>query len=207
MQELIYGPFLSLKQARAQGLKRYYTGKPCKNGHVAVRFVQGSQCVICKALWASKSQKRNKTAKNARQKRYREKHRDELRQSGRDRYASFSPERKAKYIRERNDYHLDNPDVAKRCYRKNPHLSYIHTVAYRARLNKVSVELTQGEAAMIKAIYAQMKRLNVEAGFAKYHVDHVIPVSKGGIHHPSNLQILTATENLKKGAKYKQNAA
>ena len=118
MQELIYGPFLSLKQARAQGLKRYYTGKPCKNGHVAVRFVQGSQCVTCKALWASKSQKRNKTAKNARQKRYREKHRDELRQSGRDRYASFSPERKAKYTRERSDYHSRNPEVARRCYRK-----------------------------------------------------------------------------------------
>jgi len=31
-----------------------------------------------------------------------------------------------------------------------------------------------------------------------YHVDHIHPLSKGGAHHPMNLQILTAEENLKK---------
>jgi len=35
----------------------------------------------------------------------------------------------------------------------------------------------------------------------QHHVDHIIPLSKGGLHHPDNLQILTAEENLKKGAK------
>jgi len=29
-------------------------------------------------------------------------------------------------------------------------------------------------------------------------VDHVIPVAKGGLHHPDNLQIITAEDNLKK---------
>jgi len=31
-------------------------------------------------------------------------------------------------------------------------------------------------------------------------VDHIKPVSKGGSNYPDNLQILTAEENLKKGA-------
>ena len=38
-----------------------------------------------------------------------------------------------------------------------------------------------------------------------YHVDHIIPIAKGGAHHISNLQYLPAKENLKKGAKIRDN--
>ena len=34
---------------------------------------------------------------------------------------------------------------------------------------------------------------------AKYHVDHIIPLSKDGIHHEDNLQIVLGTDNLSKG--------
>ena len=34
-----------------------------------------------------------------------------------------------------------------------------------------------------------------------YEVDHIIPISKGGLHTISNLQYLTITENRKKSAK------
>lgn len=44
---LSYGPFISRKQAQEQGLKKYYTGKPCKRaGHTDVRFVRGG-CASC----------------------------------------------------------------------------------------------------------------------------------------------------------------
>lgn len=37
---------ITCKQARLKGLKRYYTGKPCKRGHVSERYVTGG-CVVC----------------------------------------------------------------------------------------------------------------------------------------------------------------
>ena len=33
----------------ALGLKRYFTGRPCMNGHVAERLVSNSSCVECEA--------------------------------------------------------------------------------------------------------------------------------------------------------------
>jgi hypothetical protein len=34
-------------EALARGLTRYFTGKPCKYGHIAERFVRCRQIVTC----------------------------------------------------------------------------------------------------------------------------------------------------------------
>lgn len=41
---------ISRADARAASLKRYFTGKPCKNGHVAERFVD-CRCCECVREW------------------------------------------------------------------------------------------------------------------------------------------------------------
>ena len=38
---------ISRQDAIAKGLKRYFTGKPCKHGHVAERFVGSRVCTAC----------------------------------------------------------------------------------------------------------------------------------------------------------------
>ena len=38
---------ISREEARAKGLKRYFTGEPCKHGHVAERRVCTTQCLEC----------------------------------------------------------------------------------------------------------------------------------------------------------------
>jgi hypothetical protein len=34
-------------RAKANGLKYYFTGKPCKHGHIAERSTNGSNCKVC----------------------------------------------------------------------------------------------------------------------------------------------------------------
>lgn len=48
-------------------------------------------------------------------------------------------------------------------------------------------------------IYAEARRLTRETG-VRHEVDHIVAISRGGKHEPSNLQILTKVENCRKGA-------
>lgn len=49
MTELSYGPFISRGQAKADGLINYFTGIPCKYGHVSTRYVASGACQSCLA--------------------------------------------------------------------------------------------------------------------------------------------------------------
>ena len=42
---------ISRAEAKAQGLLRYFNGKPCKHGHVCERRVANRQCLECHAAW------------------------------------------------------------------------------------------------------------------------------------------------------------
>lgn len=38
---------LTRQQALAIGFSRYFTGRPCKNGHIAERYTAGRSCIVC----------------------------------------------------------------------------------------------------------------------------------------------------------------
>ena len=75
------------------------------------------------------------------------------------------------------------------------------TLARQDRVKHQYDALSLQEKADVRAIYREMQRLNRALGCIWVHVDHIIPVSKGGAHHASNLQILPAHLNMKKGSK------
>ncbi len=39
------------EEARNKGLKRYFTGIPCKHGHVNERIVINAQCIDCAEVY------------------------------------------------------------------------------------------------------------------------------------------------------------
>lgn len=72
---------------------------------------------------------------------------------------------------------------------------------YNDRKRANTPELSQDQKDKISSIYKLCRALS-EATGVQHHVDHIKPVSKGGMHVPDNLQILTQEDNLKKSNKY-----
>ena len=52
----------------------------------------------------------------------------------------------------------------------------------------------------IATFYTEAQRLTEETGIP-HEVDHIIPLSRGGLHYQDNLQVLTKSENCRKWAK------
>ena len=63
-----YGPFITQEQAQAAGLKHFYNGQACKNGHVGLKYANGSGCVVCAVERANgwKGRNREKTRESGR---------------------------------------------------------------------------------------------------------------------------------------------
>jgi hypothetical protein len=45
---------ISRAEAKAKGLRSYFTGKPCAKGHVAARRVANASCVECERAYIKK---------------------------------------------------------------------------------------------------------------------------------------------------------
>ena len=68
------------------------------------------------------------------------------------------------------------------------------------RQREKSTTLTNSECLIVKVIVDCRKRISKCIGIP-FHVDHIIPLSKGGQHKPFNLQILPAKINQRKHCK------
>tara|TARA_Y100000004_G_scaffold80752_2_gene90764 strand:+ start:2714 stop:3316 length:603 start_codon:yes stop_codon:yes gene_type:complete len=72
----------------------------------------------------------------------------------------------------------------------------------RAVIKKTSCNLCVEAKQLVKHFYDWSVRLESKLGI-KFHVDHIVPLSRGGLHHPSNLQVVPAVWNMRK---YNNNA-
>lgn len=48
-----FGPIVSRAEAAASGLKRYFTGKPCRHGHIDQRLICNKDCYTCSKVRAA----------------------------------------------------------------------------------------------------------------------------------------------------------
>ena len=70
----------------------------------------------------------------------------------------------------------------------------------RARKRNAQISLTAKEKEKLRVMEITRRELQTETGTV-YHLDHILPLSHGGIHHPINLRILGMMENSMKNDK------
>lgn len=56
---------ITLSEARSQGLTHYFTGKPCKRGHMTKRLVSSNSCVACNVVNSKKYYSENNDKERA----------------------------------------------------------------------------------------------------------------------------------------------
>jgi hypothetical protein len=64
----------------------------------------------------------------------------------------------------------------------------------RARKMNAKISLTAKEKEKLRVLELTRRELQTETGMI-YHLDHIIPLAHGGLHHPINLRILGIMEN------------
>lgn len=109
-------------------------------------------------------------------------------------YVLTNPDKRKTTSKKYYDNNKDKLLASKRRWRKdNPDKVLNNVNKRRAMKLNQTPELTQLEKDTILYYYKISNRLG-----SAFHVDHIKPLSKGGLHHPDNLQVIPAEHNLRK---------
>ena len=181
-------------EAKAQGAKYYFTGEPCKHGHVAPRKTKGA-CVEClKVEW-----EQGNTARAEYFRQYNK--------------SNAGIDAKQAYYRRNKDVviarAISRPVEEKRAYRnawKQTNLDQVladNKVRRRKHRQATPPWLTRKQKSEIRQLYQIAITMSKTTG-ERYVVDHIIPLRSDyvcGLHVPWNLRVITQEENLKKSNK------
>jgi len=173
-QEIISRP-----DARAEGRQFYFTGKPCKHGHVSLRRVHNHECYECARILRKKWQENNPGYATKAMRAFTAKNPNWFKD-----YYWQDTER-------RSEWH-------KKWISQNPDKVY----AYNSNRRALKISATPGwyQEDKVEEIFATCIRISSESGI-KHNVDHIVPLNSSyvcGLHWHGNMQILTQTENFSK---------
>lgn len=211
--------------AKDSGNKRYFTGKPCRIGHIAERLTSNGSCMSCnnekndrflaQRPGYMKVARRKHYVKNAvairedsrkrreadpktfmlRTKRWINNNKDKNAATRRAWYAKKPKTIKRKINNEKNRQRVKNWRI------KNPDKARVMVSNNKARRKGAPGRYVKSD---ITALFKSQNGVCVYCSallIDGYHVDHIIPLARGGSNWPINLQLTCPLCNMSKGAK------
>ena len=178
-------------EAKAVGASHYFTGEPCKHGHIAPRKTKGA-CVEClKVEWLKAVDTRAEyfRAYNKREDVKDRKH--EWYQENREQVIQAAATRPARVLREYRNAWKDANKLQVRADTK---------ARRRKHRSATPPWLTRKQKSEIRQLYQIAITMTQTTG-EQYVVDHIYPLRSEvvcGLHVPWNLRVITQVENLRK---------
>lgn len=185
---------ISFSEAKKQGLTTYFTGKPCKRGHIAERHVNGG-CKECDRLKKKQWRAKNPEESRRRVKKYQA-----------DNKAAYSKHKLAAHKNRRETDMEFNIRLRLR-RRLNGALKRVGAIATAPTLELIGCTQTE----LIQHLEQQFSEGMSWDNYGEWHVDHIRPCASFDLtdsaqqrkcFHFSNLQPLWAADNHSKGARW-----
>ncbi len=192
----------TLDEASSLGERHFFTGLPCSRGHVSPRFVSSRGCVQCSAENRSSWRKKNPDKARDADKSFRDRNKEKV-DAWTKSWRARNPEKVSKHNR---DYYARTPGRAEsnKLWRdKNKDKKRRYEVKRRMKLKFIREDDLSERKKTEDRWQKMFDKCHVlfEKTGHKWHVDHIIPLSKGGRHHYSNFQILPAILNVRKSSR------
>jgi len=184
------GPIVTRAEAKAAGLKRYFTGRPCKRGHVSEYYTSICQCVACSRAQTYEWAAQNPERWDASRVQWRAANPDKIDEQVKAWRAAHPEQRKATLRLWRAKNKAKHLEQRKARRKANPNVYRAHTENRRARKLAAGGSFT---AQQIDNLYILQRHKCVGCGVSikrGFEIDHILALSKGGSSDISNIQLL-----------------
>lgn len=190
---------ISYSIAKSRGLTHYFTGKPCKHGHIALRLVSAHRCLECHNADVAKWRSKNRAKENATTRRWRERNPKALKE-----WATKNRQKLKAYSQKWRDNNPDKAVKAPQKWRRN-NKDKVRALTRNRQARKRAAHGKHTAADITEILRLQKYRCAAphcrKKLSDKYDVDHIIPLINGGSNDRKNIQIMCPSCNRCKGAK------